>query len=188
MLAYRKERIDNAILFFAEEHHKKTKTYLSQTALYKYLAFFEFRYLKKYGDMPLELEYRAMERGPVPIEIYNNRDNSDFFSLVSFNKIKNGFVYQVIPNGRFEPDYFSENELDEMKSLIEIFARSWITAKIMSDASHNDIKAWSKTYKNKHNDIINPIFEFENDITQSDDLTSAEERYLIHKNVLELVD
>jgi hypothetical protein len=44
MLSYRKERIDNAVLFFAQKHHQKTKKYLSQTVLYKYLAFFEFRY------------------------------------------------------------------------------------------------------------------------------------------------
>ena len=51
MQFYKKERVDNAILFFAQKHYKKTKKYLSQTALYKYLAFFEFRYLKKAGDM-----------------------------------------------------------------------------------------------------------------------------------------
>jgi hypothetical protein len=60
MIAYRKERINHAMLFFAQEHHKKTHRYLSQTVLYKYLAFFEFRYLKFYGEMPLELTYRAM--------------------------------------------------------------------------------------------------------------------------------
>ena len=72
MLPYRKERIENAMFFFAQKHHQKTKNYLSQTFLYKYLAFFEFRYLKATGDMPLELTYKAMERGPVPMEIYNN--------------------------------------------------------------------------------------------------------------------
>jgi uncharacterized phage-associated protein len=87
MLAYRKERIDNAILFFAKEHYKKTKNDLSQTALYKYLAFFEFRYLKKYGEMPLELEYKAWEYGPVPIEIYVNRETIGYFSLTAFEPV-----------------------------------------------------------------------------------------------------
>jgi hypothetical protein len=69
MVAYRKERINHALLFFAQEHYKKTHKYLSQTVLYKYLAFFEFRYLKYVGDMPLELTYKAMQHGPVPVSM-----------------------------------------------------------------------------------------------------------------------
>ncbi|GMO44423.1 MAG: hypothetical protein Pg6C_06280 [Treponemataceae bacterium] len=92
MLSYRKELIENAVLFFAQKHYQKTKKYLSQTVLYKYLAFFEFRYLKKAGDMPLELTYKAMQRGPVPMEIYENRDNPGYFSEVVFEpfQTKNG--------------------------------------------------------------------------------------------------
>jgi hypothetical protein len=131
MLAYRKERIDNILLFFAREHYKKTKKYLSQTALYKYIAFFEFRHLKARGDMPLELQYRAMEHGPVPIDIYDHRFDHDFFSKVIFEKYKlpsGKDAIVVKPNGKFEDDYFSENELEEMNNLVEIFAQQWVDA------------------------------------------------------------
>jgi uncharacterized phage-associated protein len=192
MLAYRKERIENAMLFFAKEHYKKTKKYLSQTALYKYLAFFEFRHLEIHGEMPLELHYKAMEYGPVPIEIYSNRDNPSSFPLVIFEKAQTSMgksIYLVRPNGKFEEDYFSENELTEMNNLIEIFAQKWVGARVMSDASHQEIRAWKKTYSTRPNATIDPIDDFPRDIVNVsfDELKPEEERYLNHRKLMEYV-
>jgi len=183
MLPYRKERIDNAMLFFAQNHYKKTKNYLSQTFLYKYLAFFEFRYLEKTGDMPLELTYKAMERGPVPMEIYGNRDKPECFSKVVFepSPMNNGKTrYTVKPKGIFDPDYFADAEIQEMNDLIEMFAQSWVKATEMSEASHQAIKAWKKTYSRCPNADIDPIDEFDRNImaTPEEELTTAEERFL----------
>jgi hypothetical protein len=191
MLSYRKERIDNAILFFAEKHRQKTKKYLSQTFLYKYLAFFEFRCLKKTGGMPLELEYKAMEHGPVPVEIYSNRDNPAYFVLAEFepSRVKNsaGYIVKGKPGAKFEPDYFAEDELEEMNNLIEIFARQWVNASTISDASHQAIKAWRNTYFHKPNAVIDPALEFDRDVSavSAEDLTPAEERYLFQKSIRE---
>jgi hypothetical protein len=189
MMTYRKERIDNTLLFFAENHYKKTKKYLSQTYLYKYLAFFEFRYLKSAGDMPLELTYKAMDRGPVPMEIYGNRDKTDYFSKVIFEPIqtKSGTGYIVKPNGKFDPDYFAEAELEEMNHLIEIFAQQWVTATEMSEASHQAIKAWKKTYTRQHNAVIDPIEEFDRDITliPEEALNTEELKYLMRRKIAE---
>ena len=186
MQVYRKERLENALLFFALEHYKKTKKYPSQTTLYKYLAFFEFRYLDKTGTMPLELTYRAMENGPVPIEVYDKRSQPGAFSSVDFEpfdtqKGKDGYI--IKPKGKFNPDYFAEAELEEMRNLIEIFAQQWVGANVMSDASHEAILAWKKTYKNQPNAIIDPIDDFKRDITSvpTESLSSAEERFLIHR-------
>jgi uncharacterized phage-associated protein len=185
MVAYRKERINHALLFFAQEHYKKTHNYLSQTALYKYLAFFEFRYLKSHGEMPLDLEYRAMEHGPVPVEIYANRETRNYFTLVAFEPAGNGFI--VKPTGKFNPDYFAETELAEMRTLIEIFAQQWIGAGVMSKASHDDIRAWETTYKKHPNRIINPLDEFDRNILEipEEELTPLEERYLTQKAIKE---
>jgi hypothetical protein len=188
MLAYRKERIENAMLFFATEHYAKTKKHLSQTALYKYLAFFEFRRLEHYGEMPLELQYLAMDRGPVPIEIYENRSNPTAFSLVAFTPVKTGAgqaKYLIKPNGQFDADYFSENEIAEMRGLIEIFAKNGISANTMSAASHQDIRAWKKTYTARPNAKIDPIDEFPRDILSvpPDELKPEEERYLRHRKL-----
>ena len=188
MIAYRKERIDNALLFFAQNHHKKTKNHLSQTFLYKYLAFFEFRYLKTAGDMPLELTYKAMERGPVPMEIYGNRDKPNYFAKVVFEPLKtksDSIGYIVKPNGKFESDYFAEAELKEMNNLIEIFAQQWVTATEMSEASHQAIKAWKKTYTRQPNAEIDPIEEFDRDITTipEEALHTEELKYLMRRKI-----
>jgi len=192
MKSYRKERIDNALLFFAENHYKKTKRYLSQTFLYKYLAFFEFRYLKAAGDMPLELTYKAMERGPVPMEIYGNRDKPDYFTKVIFKLFQtkgDGTGYIVKPNGIFDPDYFAKAELEEMNNLIEMFAQQWVTATEISEASHQAIKAWKKTYTRQPNAEIDPIEEFDRDITSipEEALHTEELKYLMRRKIAEHV-
>ena len=188
MFAYRKERIDNTLLFFAQKHHQKTKNYLSQTFLYKYLAFFEFRYLKAAGDMPLELTYKAMDRGPVPMEIYDNRDKPGYFSKVVFEpfQTKNGGTgYLIKPKGKFDPDYFAEAELEEMNKLIEIFAQQWIGAAEMSDASHQALRAWKKTYSRCRNAKIDPIEEFDRDIAAvpENSLHTEEMKYLMRRKM-----
>jgi len=191
MLSYQKERIENALLFFAQNHYKKTKRYLSQTFLYKYLAFFEFRYLKEYGDMPLELTYKAMERGPVPMEIYGNRDNPNYFSKVTFEPTKTNSgnsMYLIKPKGTFEPDYFAEAELEEMDHLIEMFAQKWVGSTEMSEASHQAIQAWKKTYSRQPDADIDPIEEFDRDImaVPEDSLQNGELKYLMHRRMMEL--
>jgi uncharacterized phage-associated protein len=193
MIAYRKQRIDNAILFFVQNHYMKTKRFLSQTALYKYLAFFEFRCLKTHGDMPLELKYKAMKQGPVPIEIYDNRDNSGYFSAVIFEGVKtssggDGYIVKPKAGAEFNADYFSEVELEEMNNLIEIFSQRWVVSSVMSDASHREIKAWQKTYRKSPNAFIDPKDEFEKDIDSipQEELNRMEKRYLAHRKIMEL--
>ena len=191
MQAYQKERLENTLLFFALEHYKKTKRHPSQTVLYKYLAFFEFRYLEKTGTMPLELTYRAMKNGPVPLEIYDKRNPSGAFSTVDFEPFAPSSGYSglvVKPKGKFNPDYFADAELEEMQALIEIFAQKWVGANVMSDASHEAILAWKKTYTKQPDAIIDPKDGFKRDITATptETLSSAEERYLIHRKIAEL--
>ena len=191
MQAYQKERLENTLLFFALEHYKKTKKHPSQTVLYKYLAFFEFRYLDKTGTMPLELTYKAMKNGPVPLEIYDKRSQPGAFSTVEFEPFvthtgNRGFL--VKPKGKFNPVFFADAELEEMQDLIEIFAQQWVSASVMSDASHESLLAWKKTYAKKPDAIIDPKDGFKRDITAvpPETLSSAEERYLIHRKIAAL--
>jgi hypothetical protein len=65
--------------------------------------------------MPLELTYKAMERGPVPKEIYDNKGKPGYFAKVIFEpfQMKDGKTgYLVKPNGKFNSDYFAEAELE----------------------------------------------------------------------------
>jgi hypothetical protein len=141
--------------------------------------------------MPLELTYKAMEHGPVPMQVYENRDKKGAFSTVTFEPFQTqggNAGYLIKPNGKFDPDYFAEAELDEMKALIEMFAQGWVGAAVMSDATHQAIPAWKKTYAKTPNAIIDPIEEFNRDITTvpEDSLSTAEERFLIHRKIAEL--
>ena len=85
MIPYRNEKIQNAIAFFAKEHCKKARKPLYQTYLYKYLGFFDFLSLRETGRPAIGLVYKAMKRGPVPIEIYQDKKDT---TLYKFKKDK----------------------------------------------------------------------------------------------------
>jgi len=178
VIPYRDEKIMNAVSFFADKHRKKTRKPLYQTALYKYLAFFDFLSLRESGRPALDLVYRAKERGPVPVEIYGNKKDT---SKYKFRKDEYGeFVISV---GSFDPDYFSPYELEIMERLIEIYAQAWVNTTIMSNSSHSDIKAWRRTWEKKPNSLIDYSLEFDEDLSLKDEenLTYPEEVYLTYR-------
>ena len=183
MIPYQKEKIENAICFFAKEHYKKTKKHLDMTSLFKYLAFFDFETFEKRGRPALGLKYLAMERGPVPIELYSNRAklHSDCFAFVSTGTNEKGNeLYLIQPKGTPNLDYFSPSEVKEMERIIEIYADSSIKSSHRSDASHERITAWKKTWTKKHNSLIDYVLTFDKDPAEKSesDLTFAEECYL----------
>lgn len=175
MIPYRDEKIKNAAAFFALEHRKRTKRPLYQTALYKYIAFFDFCSLRETGRPALELTYRAMEHGPVPLEIYEGKDN-----VTNCRFAKNELGEQVLPKITPDLDYFSDYEVELLNRLIDFFAQQWVSTSIMSDASHEDILAWKRTERNK---LIDLALEFEGNLFMKKDseLTFPEQVYLTHK-------
>jgi hypothetical protein len=181
MIPYQKEKFENAICFFASEHYKTTRKALTQTYLYKYLALLDFRSIETTGKPVLGLEYMAMERGPVPIKLYKERDTikSDCFEF----KKSEGSIYLVVAKGTPDLDYFSESEMKEMRRLIEIYADRFVKASHMSEASHQEIKAWKKAYKKKPNSMIDYDLAFDDDLytKPGEALSFAEECYLTYK-------
>ena len=181
MIPYQKEKIENAICYFASEHYKTTHKPLTQTYLYKYLAFLDFKSLEDTGKPALGLEYVAMDHGPVPIKIYRDRDKikSNCFDFRSSGKN----VYVVVAKGTPDLDFFSDQEIKEMRRLIEIYADQFVKASDMSEASHQSIKAWKRAYKKKPNSIIDYDLAFDEDIYSKPEksLSFAEECYLTYK-------
>jgi len=176
MIAYQQKKISHAINFFASEHYEKTRQHPTQTMLYKYLAFLDFYSLRRHGFPALGLKYRAMEHGPVPVEIYDNRD-----SLPNFRKNADGSI-SVHPQERPDLDYFSKQEFKIMGELIEIFAIPETRASHMSDSSHEQIAAWRKTWQNNPNGIIDYSSEFDDiDNKKEKDLSFAEEVFLMYR-------
>lgn len=181
MIPYQKEKIENAICFFAREHLKKTKHPLYQTFLYKYLAFLDFESLRETGRPCLGLTYKAMERGPVPMEIYNKRNEFKTPSF-EFRRDQEGRI-TIHSKCKANLEYFSKYEINQMHKLIEIYAKSYIPAKLISDASHEAVLAWKKTWMKHPNGIIDYIKEFDDNILnkKEEELNYPEESYLIYK-------
>jgi hypothetical protein len=73
-------------------------------------------------------------------------------------------------------------EREEMSRLIEIYANNKIFSKNMSDASHEVILAWKRTWDKNPKGIIDYKLTFEGDITEKpqEKLTYPEEKYLTH--------
>lgn len=184
MIPYQKEKLENAVCFFAAEHYKKTHHRLYQTFLYKYLALFDFGYLKTYGKPALELTYKAMQMGPVPKELYESRDDPHLSNIFKFIKDEENHIV-VVASKKPNLDYFSKREIDMMKELIEIYGQSYITSGLMSDASHEVILAWKRTWEKHRNAIIDFSLEFPGDVFARDEnnLTFPEEVFLIQKGL-----
>ncbi len=185
--AYRKERINNIISFFVIEHKRKTRKNLTQTQLWKYLAFFDTRMIGKTGVPPLHLDYAAWEHGPVPyklreallskkytvpgikIDIQEKGDEKKYMTLIPDK------------DADFDLDYFSDNEIEEMFCLIEIFADRFVKASDMSEASHQDIISWRRAWRRrdgKQSVPMNLAEEFPGDIHKKETPSLEEENYL----------
>ena len=182
MIAYKKEKLENAICYFAAEHHNKTGRCLSQTILFKYLAYLDFMSLRDTGRPSLELEYKAMDNGPVPHRIYNRRRNYRT-SIVEFvPRCGNKFIIKSKNNPNL--DYFSRYEIRKMDELLLKYADPNITEKKISEKicndSHEEIKAWKIAYTKKHNSIMNYEDTFDKNILSKDEnsLSLVEEKFL----------
>ena len=184
MIPYQKEKLENAVCFFAKKHELHTKKRLYQTFLYKYLSLFDFGYLRTYGKPALGLTYQAMKNGPVPEELYKHRGDLDFSKKFKFQKDKDD-NYFVVVKSEPDMDYLSKREIKLMNQLVEIYAQNYITAKIMSDASHEEILAWKRTWAQKKNAIIDFALEFPGDIFNKSEhqLTFPEEVFLTQKGL-----
>jgi hypothetical protein len=126
-----------------------------------------------------------MNWGPVPLEIYSNRESYDT-SCFSFKKNAEGKII-ITPKAKPDMDYFSMAEIEEMARLIEIYADQFVTAGNMSDASHEVISAWRKAYAHKPNSIIDFKLNFDDDVDAKppEKLTPAEESFLVFKGLQE---
>jgi len=193
LIAYKKEKIENAICFFASEYQKRANRHIPQTILYKMLAFFDFNVLKNTGKPSLELEYRAMKNGPVPIEIYDNRKipyETECFKFIQTSP------QNFIIESKKEPDldYFSDFELKIMAEIIIKYGHRKIPQKELSnlicDDSHNEIKAWEIAWNRKENSKIEYDDVFDKNIFSKPDseLSGAEKTYLIYSFFLKRIN
>ena len=182
MFAYKKERLENAICFFAKEHKKRKRKDPTQTYIYKYLALFDFEMLAKTGRPALDLDYMAMKKGPVPIEIYDKRHNYETELFIFVPLANNNSVIVVKTKGK-DPnlEYFSEAEIAEMERIVEIYIDKSVATNILSGASHEVIAPWEKAWHRKKNSMVKMIDAFPDICNKKDeDLSPQEENFLIY--------
>lgn len=181
MIPYQTQKIENAICFFSSEHKKKTRKFLYQTFLYKYLAFLDFESLKETGRPVLGLKYKAMEKGPVPIDIYDKRADYQTSLFVFQKDLENRIM--VLPKKKPDLRFFSYYEIALMVKLVEIFADKFVPTQLISNASHEEILAWKRTWKDHPNAMIDYRLTFSGDVLEKNDeeLSYPEENYLIYQ-------
>ncbi|MBA7683279.1 hypothetical protein ES703_91641 [subsurface metagenome] len=181
MTPYQTGRLENAICYFAKEHKERSGRPLYQTFLYKYLAFLDFMTLEEIGKPSFGIVYRAMENGPVPIDLYNRRYNyeTNLFVFVSLEEKK----VIIVPKSEPDMDYFSEYEIEQMNALLDRFAKRGIKSKDICNASHS-IKAWAKAWRREHNSMIDYADTFD-DLSQKseNELLIEEERFLVYRGI-----
>ena len=185
MIAYKKEKKENAMCYFAAEHYNKTGGYLPQTTLFKYLAYLDFMSLIDIGKPALELEYKAMGNGPVPHKIYNMRKNLKT-RFIEFVDRGNG-KYIVKARRSADLDYFSKYEIGKMNELIEKYADPQMKEKEIANRickdSHKDIRAWEMAWGRKKNSLMKYEDTFESLCNKTEnELSPAEENFLLYQH------
>ncbi len=161
-----RKRLDLAIGYFAKHFYEKLKKFPSQTQVYKYLAFVDFTSVKERGRPVFGLDYRAMQWGPVPVELYNEfKSIPKVKNYQHFKVSKKDNKIEVSPllKKELDMDYFSEEELKLLDRFIEILISENNKTHHYSEASHEKIKAWKKAYERKPNSLMNYFDEIEDD-------------------------
>lgn len=171
-------KLKNAILYFAKEHSERKGQPLYQTYLYKFLAFMDFKSIEEFGTPVFGLEYAALDQGPVPMDIYNNKDyikNESFeFKKIDENK------YIIKSNKQADLSCFSEYEIEKMNNLLDKYSKKGVLVKTINEESHS-LRAYKVTAKDKLISYDDMFIDLKN--KNEKDLAPEEESYLIYKGI-----
>lgn len=178
--------IENIVAYFACEYHDKCGSWPYLTWLYKALALLDFRSLHIYGHPATCLEYSAHSQGAVPDGIYKNKDNLPFAKF-HLEKIKS--TNYVVTAEEPDCDMIPGMYIDMIDELCEEFACPGISADGITNASHNEIKAWKPTWKrakriNSANPPVLPIL-YDEEMEYIKD-PRVQDAYIFYKECKEL--
>jgi uncharacterized phage-associated protein len=159
-----REKLLNAVLFFA----KKTK-YPSLVKMFKLLFFLDFYHFKITGRSVTNLEYKALPKGPVPTDFYDEVKNGnvpidmkDSFSIIPLKTDRDTLMFEFKAKKQPDLTIFTPRE----KQLLDDLAFEYkdITPTQMSEISHLKNQPWDKTIKEKGpNAIIDYLLAIDDD-------------------------
>lgn len=145
IITYHREKLINAIIYFALHTRKCGKT-----KLLKLLFLLDFCHFKYTSKSVTGLEYFAWDRGPVPKNLYQELSDNvvmkpDLSSAI--NIVKTDGFEKIYPKQKFDDEYFTNREKKLLKDLSEVFRDT--NADDMVEITHLKNKPWDTTLKEK---------------------------------------
>ncbi len=145
IITHHREKLVNAIIYFAK-HTKKC----GKTKLLKLLYFLDFCHFKYTGKSVTALEYFAWEWGPVPKDLYQELSEkqimkSDLARAITIAKADS--FEKISPKQKFNDEYFTNREKKLLKNLSEIFRDA--NAEDMMEVTHLKNQPWDRTLREK---------------------------------------
>lgn len=143
MILNQKQKIENAIAFFASEYKRARGYWPAQMWIYKLLALLDYRILLATGRPCLGLEYLAMDNGPVPQYLYYHRQGGTRSDVFIFKPVTSKGRFNIIALKEPDLDYFSDRVVDEMENLSAEFICSNKSLNDVIEATH-ELAAWNR--------------------------------------------
>ena len=144
LISHEREKLCEAIVFFAKNTRK-----LGKTKLFKLLFFLDFEHFKLRGRSVTGLNYFAWPRGPVPKSLFEEfgHPGEDLAACADFSQIqtRRGGMNLVTATKAFDPKVFSKRELAILKSLAERYKEA--TADEMVEETHLENRPWHQIYE-----------------------------------------
>jgi len=157
ILTHHREKLINAIIYFA----KKTK-YCGKTKLLKLLYYLDFWHFKETGKSVTGLYYSTWEMGPVPTVLFKELSNMNFDLASSIKIVKTGNLQKIAPLKNFDLKFMTKREKRILYTVVEIFRDS--KAEEMVDSTHLNNSPWDTTIKEKGYDVeIDYLLALDND-------------------------
>lgn len=133
-------KIGNTIIYLSKNIEK-----LSKTKLLKLLYILDEISIKRSGIPILNLKFKTWKFGPVSEDIFVELSSEPSFLKDYFQKQIVGDNLYIVPNGEFNDDEFSQNDIDLMDFVISKFGDK--TAKELISYTHRENSPWYITAK-----------------------------------------
>lgn len=149
------KKIGNMVRYFAQENNPFT------TALNKLMFYADFSHFKNYGYSISGIRYKAIQKGPVPVNyggMYNQLVNEGYVG-VEEKDFKDFVGEQFFTNEKIdlnEAAVFTETEIDILTKVANRFKN--LTTKQIVKISHNEL-AWQQNAEDF--DLISYVYGFE---------------------------
>lgn len=133
-------KIGNTIIYLSQKIDK-----LSKTKLLKLLYILDEISIKKSGIPILNLKFKTWKFSPVSEDIFVELSSEPSLLKNYFKKHIEGENLYILPNGEFNDDEFSLNDLELMDFVVKEFGDK--TAKELINYTHRENSPWYNTAK-----------------------------------------